>query len=42
VPSSTGRSARLSFILETRGPRGALRHVKMPEPTSTEMRRPEP
>jgi hypothetical protein len=31
VPSYTGRSAKLSFMLETRGPQGALGHVTAPE-----------
>jgi hypothetical protein len=34
VPSCIGRSARLFFMLDARGPQGAVEHVTAPEPTS--------
>jgi hypothetical protein len=42
VPSCTGMTARLFFILEARGPQGAVGYVTAPELTSTERRGPEP
>jgi hypothetical protein len=38
----TGRSDRLFFILEARGPQGAVGHVTAPEPTSARRRGPKP
>jgi hypothetical protein len=34
VPSCTGKPIRLFFMLETRGPQGAMGHVAAMEPTS--------
>jgi hypothetical protein len=34
VPSYTGRSAKLFFMLEARGPQGAMGHMAVSEPTS--------
>jgi hypothetical protein len=34
VPSYTGRSAKLFFMLEARGPQGAMRHMAVSEPIS--------
>jgi hypothetical protein len=42
VPSCTGRPTRLFFMLEARGPQGAMGHVAAPEPTSAERRGMEP
>jgi hypothetical protein len=42
VPSCTGRSARLFFMLESHGPEGPVGHVAAPEPTSAERLGPEP
>jgi hypothetical protein len=42
VPSCTGRTAMLFFILEARGPQGAVGYVTASELTSTGRRGPEP
>jgi hypothetical protein len=42
VPSCTSRITRLFFMLEARGPQGAVGHVAAPEPTSARRRGPKP
>jgi hypothetical protein len=42
VTSCTGRTARLFFMLETRGPQGVIGHMTILESTSARRRGPEP
>jgi hypothetical protein len=42
VPNCADIPARLFFMLEVHGPQGAVRHVTVPEPTSTGRWGPEP